>query len=355
MANVWQIAAGDSTRYYGDLFLKHDVMFMGPGRHGKYRDKSDKYDQLRNGLRRFVEDVQPGHVVLLRCGRRAKAIGLVVGGYEWLEMFDDVFGWDLQHSRRVKWLGDGLNGAQPNEGFFARQKQAKTFSAVNDPQVRKLIEPLIERCQQQTRKLEWLPEVSKPFELADLGRELFARGVSNDAVKKTLDAIERQQGLWKWYDEHGRATGRPTEHEVVAHMVLPLLLALGWSEQLLAVEWKRIDLAGFCGTPTDESNCVLACEAKARGHGLQGEDVFAQAKKHGQELPRCEKLLLTNGARFYLYERVGDEWPKEPKPVGYLNVNLIRTRHLVPPGTNAVETIVALTPGGVVRPLRKAS
>jgi hypothetical protein len=351
MTNVWQIAAGEPRRYYDHLFIEHDVMFMGPGRHGCYGDNRAKYGQVRNGLRRFVEHVHEGDVVLLRLGQVAKAIGLAAGDdYAWCDTFDDVFGWDLQHTRRVIWqedLKDELNRVQPEEGFF-RSKQSATFSAVNNPKVLEQIEPLLSRCRE--RPLQALPDKPPPpLAPADLGRELFARGLANEAVDKTLAAIERQRRLWLWYDEHGRATGRPTEHEVVAHMVVPLLLALGWSEQLLAVEWKRIDLAGFSGTPTDESNCVLACEAKVMGHGLQ--DVLPQPEQYVQErkLTGCQKVLLTDGARFYLYERDGRKWSDTAK--GYLNVNLIRTSHLAPPDTNAVATIVALTPAGVVRRL----
>ncbi|HUT73999.1 MAG TPA: hypothetical protein VM221_04075 [Armatimonadota bacterium] len=359
MAKLWQIAAGERTRYYGDWFLEHDVMFMGPGRHGCYAENEAKYGQLRNGLRRFVDvkKVQPGDVVLLRCGQRAKAIGLVFGDYAWRETFDDVHGWDLQHTRRVIWqedLKDELNRVQPEEGFF-RSKQAATFSAVNDPKVIEQIEPLGGRC--QPRELKRLPEVprevSRPLELPELGRELYSRGIPNDAVDRALSAIERQRQLWQWYDEHGQASGRPTEHEVVAHLVLPLLLALGWSEQLLAIEWNRIDLAGFFRTPTRKEDCVLACEAKGMGHGLQDERTFDQAKKHTHGLARCGRLLLTNGARFYLYERQGDKWCDQP--AGYLNINRIRTAHLVPTNTNAVDTIEALTPAGVLRPLKTAS
>jgi len=352
MTNVWQIAAGEPRRYYDDIFVKHDVMFMGPGRHGCYGDNKAKYGQLRNGLRRFVEDVHEGDVVLLRLGQVAKAIGLVVGGYEWLEMFDDVFGWDLQHTRRVVWqkhLKDDLDRVQPKEGFFPA-KQGATFSAVHNSTIHERIKPLLARC--HPRSLRPLPEEpSTPLEPAALGRELFARGVANDAVEKTLAAIERQRRLWRWYDEQPREMGRPTEHEVVAHMALPLLLALGWSEQLLAVEWKRIDLAGFCETPTDEKTCVLACEAKGMGHGLQ--NVFDQAEDNVRRcrLTRCEKVLLTNGASFYLYERKGNRWSREP--AGYLNVNRIRRSHLRPTNTNAVDTIVALTPAGVMRRLSK--
>lgn len=31
---VWQMAAGEEGRFYDDLFLKHDVMFLGPGGFG---------------------------------------------------------------------------------------------------------------------------------------------------------------------------------------------------------------------------------------------------------------------------------------------------------------------------------
>jgi hypothetical protein len=127
------------------------------------------------------------------------------------------------------------------------------------------------------------------------------------------------------------------------------LFALGWSEQLLAVEWRKIDLAAFWRTPSNEENCVLVCEAKSRNHGLQ--DVREQAFNYVQSLSlkKCEKVLLTDGGRFYLYERelVGESWGAQA--VGYLNVEKIRTNHLAPPNTNAVDTIVALTPAAAGR------
>ncbi|MDZ4779859.1 MAG: hypothetical protein SGJ19_06380 [Planctomycetia bacterium] len=72
----------------------------------------------------------------------------------------------------------------------------------------------------------------------------------------------------KWYRSSGLATNRPSEHEIVAQVILPLMIALGWSEQLLAVEWHKIDLAVFRGTPTDAEHCELVCEAKAIGPSL---------------------------------------------------------------------------------------
>ena len=57
--------------------------------------------------------------------------------------------------------------------------------------------------------------------------------------------------------------------------------ALGWSEQLLAVEWNKIDLAVFQATPRTPDKCALLCEAKSLGHGLQNVVKSRQVSKGG--------------------------------------------------------------------------
>lgn len=63
------------------------------------------------------------------------------------------------------------------------------------------------------------------------------------------------------------------------------------------------------------------------------------------QLTACDKILLADGGRFYLYRRRAEGW--EPQPSGYLNVLKIRENHLLPSGTNAIDTIIALTPLGI--------
>lgn len=91
----------------------------------------------------------------------------------------------------------------------------------------------------------------------------------------------------------------------------------------------------------------MVCEAKRMGHGLQ--DVWDQAVGYVQnlKLTDCRSILLTQGARFYLYRKTGDSWPEEP--TGYVNLEKLRTNHLAPANTNAVDTLIALTPAGVQR------
>ena len=357
------MAAGEAGRFYSDIFLKHDVMFLGPGYYGPYDAKTYRRavdDGLTTrgivgDIASFRENVQPGEIVLMREGRRVVAIGVVADSdYEWNETFDDIYGWGLQHTRRVIWqehLTKDLARIQAKAPLFARQKQQHTFTRVNVENVLAPLRSLFASLKQ--RKLKPMPNpLPASLSLEAVGQQLFARGVANDAVVKVIAAFERQRRLLGWYEQLDEELNRPTEHEVVAHTVLPLLLALGWSEQLLAVEWKKIDLAAFCETPTVGKHCVLVCEAKARYSGLQ--DVREQAFNYVRKLKlnACRKVLLTDGGRFYLYERKSGAASWDDQAVGYLNVEKIRTNHIAPPGTNAIGTIVALTPAASGRAIK---
>ena len=357
---MWQIAAGASGRFYTDLFLKHDIMFMGPGYYGPFSwdtygpvvQKGWESGGIINQIASFHDNVQPGDIVLMRNGHCVRAIGIVHDSpYEWSATFDDVYGWGLEHTRRVIWqeqFADDLEKLQRSSPLFSSRKQIPTFTRVHDVAILNPLHSLL--SQFADRKLKPLPLAPPPtLTPEELGQQLFAKGVANDAVDKVLSAITRQRRLLEWYRQFGWDSGRPTEHEVVAHMILPLLLALGWSEQLLAVEWRKIDLAAFWATPTTPEHCILVCEAKSSGHGLQ--DVRDQAFNYIStfELKECRKVLLTEGGRFYLYQRTKGRWNEDASAVGYLNIDKIRTNHLAPPGTSAVDTIVALTPTGAVR------
>lgn len=359
MNQVWQISSGEGGRRYTDIFLEYDIMFLGPGFPGAYCD--EVYDKVvdcghlssskRGAVRSFAQSVKVGDIVLLRDTYHVKAIGIVDGeGYSHNDCFDDVYGWDLQHTHRVVWqdhLTEELKDLQKTSALFSSRKQIPMFTRVHDKVVLEPIRHLFSSVSE--RPLKPLPStLPLPLDLEQLGEELFSKGLSNEVVESLIVAMRRQRRLSHWYNTHGRRSGRPTEHEVVAHMILPLLLALGWSEQLLSIEWNKIDLAAFWGTPTTSENCTMVCEAKVLGHGLiEALDQAANyVKKH--ELNNCKKIMLTDGTRIYVFERTSDSKWNE-KPTGYLNINLIRTNHLAPANTNAIDTIMALTPAGMTR------
>lgn len=358
MATVWQIACGETGRRYDDLFRRHDVMFCGPGRYGPFDD--DRYSQVIisgefsaskiGQVRQFSQRVQPGDHVLMRLGREVVGIGIVAdAGYQHLPIFDDIYGWDLDHAHRVVWqpqFAKELKKLQAVSPLFAGSKQMPTFTAVNDERVLGPLRHMLNGCQE--RELAELPSPpSASLSLDDLGLALFRHGLGNEAVSRVQDAIQKQRRLIEWYRLSGMAADRPTEHEVVAHIILPLMLALGWSEQLLAVEWNRIDLGVFRGTPTDRQSCGMVCEAKGMGHALQ--DVFLQATGYVErlDLRACNRILVTDGQQFFVYHRANGEWPDQP--AGYFNVLKLRERCVCPADTNAVETLMSLTPARIAQ------
>ncbi len=104
MATVWQVSAGPTKRRYSEVLLRHGVALIGPGNTGAWRP--DRGDDAYEGsaIRRFAAEVRVGDPVVMRIGTSGiTAVGLFAGDYEHLPQFDDVFGWDLQHSRRVHW------------------------------------------------------------------------------------------------------------------------------------------------------------------------------------------------------------------------------------------------------------
>ena len=335
-------------------------MLLGPGSEGHIFDEAAAYSQLVedgyftetkiNGIRRFCSEVQPGDFVVMRSGQRAIDVGVVPNAdYSWSERFEDVHGWDLCHTRRVCWAR--IPPSELNDGDAERRifgGQPSMFSEVHSHDAIQALGPWLEKCKE--RPLADLP--NPPGEILSdeqIGELLFSHGLPQTSVESLLVAIERQRRLLRWYWEHGDASGRPTEHEIVAYMVLPMLLALGWSEQLLAIEWNKIDLAGFGQTPTTRESCVFVCEAKRLGAGLQ-KAAYRQAKGYVERLnlSSCQHVLLTQGQRFYLHRRRPDgEWPAEP--VGYFNLGKLRSKYVVPEGTGAVETLLALTPQEILR------
>src|SRR5689334_12684642 len=103
--SVWQVSGGPANRAYAEIFLRYGVALIGPGDAGAWR--LDRGDEAFEGpfVRRFATELRDGDILLLRVGMsQIVAIGLVAGDYGYLNQFDDVNGWDLQHARRVRWF-----------------------------------------------------------------------------------------------------------------------------------------------------------------------------------------------------------------------------------------------------------
>jgi hypothetical protein len=320
---VWQISGGPANRSYSDIFLKYGVALIGPGDWGPWDAK--RYPGGESGpwyyddfsidgfVRRFATEVNIGDVFLLRTGiSTIRAVGIVASEYLYLNQFDDVNGWDLQHARRVRWF------ELPEEHTFASQvfgANPPRFSRTENEDVLNYVDRFINSppTYWQNASLPQLPQEEPDLkEIPTALKELVA--CANDLVPL----------MW---DRHVFGE-RPSEDEMIAHFVVPFLRALGWPQEYIALKWHWVDVAVFRTLPRTPQNCQFLIEAKRLGAGVEGalEQVIGYVKSLGVPLD----VVVTDGIRYRMYSCVAaganatqaDQW--EFEPVAYANLTRLK-------------------------------
>jgi len=300
--SIWQLAGGPSTRPYADVFLRYGVGLIGPGDAGPWNPQRDD-DEFEGGfVRRFASEMEIGDVVLLRTGIASIiAVGIVASEYLYLNQFDDVNGWDLQHARRVRWcklpqeyaFGRPVFGANPTRCSRTWNEEVKDYVErfLNSPPTHWQGAPL--------------PEL--PVEEPAL-----------DRVPAALEGIVAQaQDLAGLFWDRQNFGDHPTEDELVAHFVVSFLRALGWPPERIAVKWRYIDVAVFAALPRTPENCRFVIEAKRLGAGVEG--ALEQAKGYVESLGVPRDVIVTDGIRYRMYAS-----ERAFEPVAY--ANLIRLK-----------------------------
>jgi hypothetical protein len=300
--SVWQISGGQASRPYAELFLKYGVGLIGPGDAGPWKPERDD-DEFEGGfVRRFASEVQVGDVFLLRTGiSRICAVGIVASEYIYLNQFDDVNGWDLQHARRVRWckLPEEHTFTTPVFGANPTRCSRTWNEEVLDYADRFLNSP---PTNWQTAALPELPAEEPPLEDVPTAVQGLV-AAAHDLVPLLWD---RQT-----FGEH------PSEDELIAHFVVPFLRALGWPPERIAVKWRCIDVAVFQALPRTPENCHFVIEAKRLGAGVEG--ALKQAKGYVAALGAPRDVVVTDGIRYRMYSCQGVF-----EPVAYANLGRLK-------------------------------
>lgn len=301
---IWQQAAGDTDRNYVDLCLRWGVILNGPGYAGAWPDCENKLrsDEISSrkitDLRRFSEEMQDGDLVVLRIGTSSVlAVGQVVGRYEWRNIFGDVDGWDLQHVRRVRWLWSDLGQAKVFDTYAL--KQGDTTQRLSEGVVTEWLKTLAIPDDAYGKALPELPSEAEggSITLEEISDFLFDQGVASTSITKLLDEVGELTRIAKWY----RRSDPPSEHETVAYLVVPLLRALGWTPQRMAVEWNHVDVALFDRLPRGDDTLQVVVEAKKMGNSCLSAKSQAMSYANGKS--GCHRLIVTDGMRYGVYTR----------------------------------------------------
>lgn len=325
---VWQVAAGDTDRNYANLCLRWGVVLNGPGEEGPWPECASRLEE--NGwsarkisdLRRFADEVEDGNLVVLRLGTsQVFGVGQVVGSYEWCEEFCDVDGWSLGHVRRVRWLWKSQG--EPHEFDAYAMKLGDTTQGLTSEAVTRWLSELAVSEEESQSPVPSLPTGDErqnvtPEQLSDF---LFSKGVASAAVNALVDQMGELKRIAKWY-QHQPPEGWPSEHETVAYLVVPLLRALGWTPQRMAVEWSRIDVALFGRLPRSDDNLRVVVEAKKMDRSCL--QAVGQARAYAEGRLQCTRLIVTDGIRYGVYQR------EEDAPFGlkaYMNLGRLRAAY----------------------------
>lgn len=301
---VWQIAGNPGERPHLDVFLQYGVALIGPGDPGPWSAArpdehfSDEMSSSGRAVRAFASEMQVGDLVLLRIsGSTIAAVGIVASDYLYLNQFDDVNGWDLQHARRVRWT---------------RLPQAYSFDMAvfgGNPArcSRTWSEEAIEYAE---RFVKSPPTYWQDAALPALPAEEPPIGEVHEALR---EIVAQAQDLANLCWDRNRFGEHPAEDEMVAHFVVPLLRALGWPPERIAVKWRYIDVSLFSALPRTPESCCLVIEAKRLGAGVEG--ALGQGKGYVAALGKVCDVMVTDGIRYRLYDGKQDY-----APVAYANL-----------------------------------
>jgi hypothetical protein len=313
---IWQQAAGDTDRDYSKLCLDWDVILNGPGYAGAWPAcatalSSDGWSARKiTDLRRFSGEIKDGDFIVLRLGTSTVlGFGQIVGNYEWRDEFGDVDGWDLQHVRRVRWLWRSENSPKQFDTYAL--KQGDTTQKLNSGPVMDWASNLNVSEDAIRRPLVALPSSTTQIETSpsEISEYLFDRGVASASITKLLDEMGELTRIAKWYQRstnkasewYKKSTNKPSEHETVAYLVVPLLRALGWTPQRMAVEWNYVDLALFEHLPRGDESLQVVVEAKRMENSCLS--AMSQAMTYANGKLACHRLIVTDGLRYGVYVR----------------------------------------------------
>jgi hypothetical protein len=340
---IWQVAAGDTDRNFVDLCLKWDVILNGPGSEGQWpecrdalRDEWELSGHKLSDLRRFCEDIKEGHLIVLRLGTAAiYGVGIVDGQYLWHPEFGDIDGWDLQHVRRVRWLWK--YDREPQQFDTYTLKLGSTTQQLESPAVRKWLASLAIDEGAYARPIAELPAPTGEARIDEISEYLFDHGVANNAIEMLIAEIGELVRIAKWYQK----TGSPSESETIAYLVLPLLRALGWTPQKMAVEWQSVDVVLFHSLPRSDENIAAVVEAKSKDRSCLSAKSQAQYYAEQAKRDTCQRLIVTDGLRYGVYVKENGVFPESP--LAYLNLTDMRASYPILECQGALEAFLLMS------------
>lgn len=337
---IWQLACGDTDRNHSKICLDWDVVLNGPGYAGAFPQcekiliNDNCSSKKRADIERFATEIETGDIVVLRLGtKKVLGVGVVVGDYEWNEIFSDVDGWNLQHIRRVRWLWKNLEQPKCFDAFSL--KWGDTTQKLTNAAIKQWLSGLIFSEEELNRPIKKLPVGMKDVTQEEIAEYLYGQGISDNSIELLAEKFNELRRIAKWYYQEKKA---PSEYETIAYLIVPILRALGWTPQKMAIEWCNIDIALFNQLPRNDDNIAIIVEAKKKGNSCL--TAINQAEGYARGKKNCNRLIVTDGLRYGIYLLMD----KKYRLYAYFNLLSLKEGYPIYNCKGAKEALSIMTP-----------
>ncbi|MDD4050578.1 MAG: hypothetical protein PHR28_01590 [candidate division Zixibacteria bacterium] len=316
----WQIMAGSASRDYSEDFLRYGIAFVGGEGNIKAIESIHQGDLIV--LKRGMSEILAVGRVVDRNGKiKGNATNETERDMEWLRDYD---GWDLPAYCFVDWH-------VPPDPEPVKGLTRATVEGVNLQVLREIADRIYNSSVPKTPE-DHLPGPTEALEDHEILTHLIGLGLSPSTADMLTTTFGRVRLLASYY--YTRCNWEDVrEHETRTFLIVPLLLALGWSEQQMKIELgaggKRIDIACFrrayrrdAKNNPNNGDCALILESKGFSQGL--DYAHTQGKGYATWFSSCQVVIASNGYCYKAYQRndQGDGFSVEPS--AYLN--LLRPR-----------------------------
>lgn len=317
----------DSEDYFSHYFLDYGIAFVGDQ---KFVD--------------IILTVKEGDRIILKEGKTIKAVGVIekrngkVNGSNDLKFLSDIDGWLMPGYCFVKYY-------IPKNPLPEPSLTIATITGINKDEIKNIVDDLINNLTPKETYLP-LPNPTNDVRDFDIIEELVKFGLSPSRSKKVSEQISRIRLLASYYYRN-ISWDEVREHETRSFLVIPLLLALGWPEQNIKIEYPnpsgKIDIAifnkPFKSKEISNSECKIIIETKGfdKGLGL----ALSQAEGYSKHFPKLELIALTNGYCYKIFKFKNEKWELD----SYINLLNPQDKYPIFPSiSGALNTLQNLLP-----------
>lgn len=301
----------------------------------------DQVETLRRVKEGDVVIIKHGRNKILGAGKVIKRNGKVHDDdEEWLGDFD---GWDLSTYANVEWH------RPPKPIKTSSMLGMGTIMTVPNSRHQKIANDIIKKYPKFPSKLKPNLKKIRTLEDEEIIEFLISEGFRPGNAEELTNTFNRIRLLANFYYNNCE-WGEVREHETRTFLIIPLLFALGWSEQKLKIELgiedrKRVDIAAFTKPflggdwDNEKENCKLIIEAKGFSKGL--DTVREQAIAYAKSFPKCKKVIVSNGFSYKAFIRKKDG-TFSTKPIAYMNLLNPTNRHPLYPASKGTLKVFKL-------------